>query len=862
VPKNSQGRRELVKRGGSSAVERPRGNPRRCRAGVFALISKRQFALLRSPNISIPLLAGIAERRWPGRRGEQIMLAAAICPMILIAAMVFGAPKEQVRRVYRDCASSFAVAVRDSHLACGEKGTPRRPQSAITNAEIERVLATTCTICFKETPLCQAIADFESVLIVRFPDISYVINGENADIIFFNGENLDWDSAETVHIGFDRRAMDECGISLDCPISLDVENVPARMALALILKQAGLTYAIEDGGIMITPVKLVTVTYSVADLVFGSPTTVYYGRAGSAQSKSCEDQLIRLITETIAPESWSEVGGKGTIQYFPLGMGLAICQTKEVHEAIAELLQALRRMQDPEIMIETRVVETSPAIVEKIGRLLQHDLDEMQTNDVPKDWLESFNPVNYFAPVDLYGASECVLMPAQVQDLMRLVQKEDDKAGAMQFPRMGLLNGQKGVADLTEAQPFTTSMQMCRGGWVMPQDEIVRTGVYCSVQPFAADCRSAVRMHLHFTDTRLEPNTRLYPVVFDIPESALDSNHNDRRFMAYLAQPVSRTLTFDRTFRIADGHSALFVAGRVRSANETKFTMVDTGGFPGVLQTTRTSHYDPDRVLLILVTPRVVAHTEEKLTYLEQLPPIPRIDCKQGETKTVESPEACATQPSPHWINGGPMQFIPQSPEFPVRGEMMMLYKATAASATVPILPQKDISTYVPCRMQVPGFPAKRTQVKFSSPSGMKIYWYHKSADGKAGYTKVPLEVPGRYNFLQAAIFRLKLTNIPGNPGLEVYPTLEVVPANAKTSEFLTHNAVPVSFTDDDFKQVQSGNFVVKVIYLANPQNQGELAPGTGEMSSTQLPPGQDPIQEAQKRGQILLVIRMGNINP
>src|SRR5206468_1871383 len=43
-----------------------------------------------------------------------------------------------------------------------------------------------------------------------------------------------------------------------------------------------------------------------------------------------EDLLINLITNTVAPNSWSSVGGPGTIQYYPLGMALVVNQTQEV----------------------------------------------------------------------------------------------------------------------------------------------------------------------------------------------------------------------------------------------------------------------------------------------------------------------------------------------------------------------------------------------------------------------------------------------------------------------------------------------------------------------------------------------------
>ncbi len=158
-------------------------------------------------------------------------------------------------------------------------------------------------------------------------------------------------------------------------------------------------------------------------------------------------------------------------------------------------------------------------------------------------------------------------------------------------------------------------------------------------------------------------------------------------------------------------------------------------------------------------------------------------------------------------------------------------------------------------------FPAQRTQVYFGNPVRMKIYWFTKGPDGKANYSTTPLETPGRYNFAQAAIYRLKLTNIPGRPALELYPTLEVVPTSPRTNEFLAHNSVPVDFDEEDFKQVVDRNYIVKVIYLPDPQNQDGAGAGPGALSSAQLEPGQDPIQEALRRGSILLVLRMGNID-
>jgi hypothetical protein len=155
----------------------------------------------------------------------------------------------------------------------------------------------------------------------------------------------------------------------------------------------------------------------------------------------------------------------------------------------------------------------------------------------------------------------------------------------------------------------------------------------------------------------------------------------------------------------------------------------------------------------------------------------------------------------------------------------------------------------------------QRTAVRFVGPAGMKIAWAAPRADGKHRFTEKPLEAPARYHFPQASIYRLRLSDIPSRPGLTLYPTLEVVPANTKSRTFLAHSAVPVRFTEEDFEQVAAGNFVVKVIYLPDPPFQERAGSGPEEVSSARLEPGVDPIREAQRRGSILLVVRLGNID-
>lgn len=148
-----------------------------------------------------------------------------------------------------------------------------------------------------------------------------------------------------------------------------------------------------------------------------------------------------------------------------------------------------------------------------------------------------------------------------------------------------------------------------------------------------------------------------------------------------------------------------------------------------------------------------------------------------------------------------------------------------------------------------------RTSVRFANPPGMKITW-----QTAGGFSDNGLEAPARYNFPQANMYRLRLSGIPNRPGKNYYPTLEVYPATAKTITFLSHSTVPVTFTDEDFEQVNAGNLVVKVIYLPDEKYQDLVgAAGADEVVSTRLEPGVNPIEEANRRGTILAVIRIGN---
>jgi hypothetical protein len=150
------------------------------------------------------------------------------------------------------------------------------------------------------------------------------------------------------------------------------------------------------------------------------------------------------------------------------------------------------------------------------------------------------------------------------------------------------------------------------------------------------------------------------------------------------------------------------------------------------------------------------------------------------------------------------------------------------------------------------------SQIAFLGVEGGEISW---DISGQQVFDSTPLVMPGRQNFPQGAIYRLKLTNLPGREGVELYPTLEVGPVTPRTDAYLAHAPIPVQFTDEDLDQVLSGNFVTKVIYLPDPEFQELALSGVETLVSTRLDPGVDPIAEADRRGAILAILRIGNLD-
>ncbi|MBX3414985.1 MAG: hypothetical protein KF708_20035 [Pirellulales bacterium] len=273
------------------------------------------------------------------------------------------------------------------------------------------------------------------------------------------------------------------------------------------------------------------------------------GMGGGAQADF--DTLIDLITTTIAPTSWDEVGGSGSIQPFPTNLSLVISNTEEVHEQIVDLLDQLRRLQDLQVTIEVRFITLNDSFFERIGVDFDFDINDkidaplqpfgnpdpnfqpsfsnlgintgpgrnVQDRDfAPSATVGMSNPGIFSADLDIpfrqgnfdlavpqFGgfdpAAGASLGFAILSDLEAYffinAAQGDRRSNVLQAPKVTLFNGQQAFVADTSQSPFVISVVPVVGDFAAAQQPVIvvlSEGTYLTVQAVASPDRRFVRL--------------------------------------------------------------------------------------------------------------------------------------------------------------------------------------------------------------------------------------------------------------------------------------------------------------------------------------------------------------------------------
>ncbi|MFL5342468.1 MAG: hypothetical protein ACJ8F7_20170, partial [Gemmataceae bacterium] len=567
---------------------------------------------------------------------------------------------------------------------------------------IERQLSTPITFDFAGTPLRQVLNDLRS-----FTKLNVV-------------PQLD--------------ALKDDGVSMDLPITLKVEAIPLKSALSLLLRQVKLTYVIADDVLQVTTEKAakgrqVQKVYSVADLVIpiddfavpnaanlmtvlernsnpagrlsGMPaagssmnggqatnnslSTVPGGAASAVNQlgggtttganttfakKTIEDVLIKLVTNTVQPQSWAEVGGSGTIDYFPIGMALVINQTPDIQEQVAELLASLRRLQDMEVSVEVRIVTVSESFFERIGLDFSMNIktDHYTTTYEPQITSQQFKPAGYINDFSPHGFVSGItpagnftsdldipvkstsfnraippfgypnspgnngglslglafLNDIQVFMFMEAAQG-DNRTNVMQAPKLTLFNGQTATALISDFQFFVTDVAVVsvNGQLVFVPNNTpfpvgpTQTGgtINLAVNAVVTADRRFVRMNFgNFQMQSLASATvPLFPVTtFITPTFEGGFTGQPIPFTQFIQQPKFASVNITTTVMVPDGGTVLMGGLKTLSEGRTEAGPPVLSKIPYVNRLFKNTGYGREaQSMMIMVTPRIIINAEE-----------------------------------------------------------------------------------------------------------------------------------------------------------------------------------------------------------------------------------------------------------
>ncbi len=160
-----------------------------------------------------------------------------------------------------------------------------------------------------------------------------------------------------------------------------------------------------------------------------------------------------------------------------------------------------------------------------------------------------------------------------------------------------------------------------------------------------------------------------------------------------------------------------------------------------------------------------------------------------------------------------------------------------------------------------PGFPADVQVVRFQGPEGVKVEVLDPApeavpqGDGK-GLLTAGMKVGSAY--------RLRVTNIPERPGVELFPVIEIVghlhrPAKVDPGKF----PVRVVFDLEDlYDAADRARLITRVIYLEDPDQAVPVKLDKDDPPSVTLNPAEEPLKVAAALGRVVAIMRIGLRKP
>jgi len=123
------------------------------------------------------------------------------------------------------------------------------------------------------------------------------------------------------------------------------------------------------------------------------------------------------------------------------------------------------------------------------------------------------------------------------------------------------------------------------------------------------------------------------------------------------------------------------------------------------------------------------------------------------------------------------------------------------------------------------------------------------------------LPTPAQAGILVGPLYRIRISDMPEFPGVELYPTLELIDRLHPPAALKQKYPIPVELSEADILQAMEDSLVTKIVYLEQPDLAAPFAQGDRIREET-MPQNKNLLTEADLRGRPVLYLRVGGRIP
>jgi hypothetical protein len=146
--------------------------------------------------------------------------------------------------------------------------------------------------------------------------------------------------------------------------------------------------------------------------------------------------------------------------------------------------------------------------------------------------------------------------------------------------------------------------------------------------------------------------------------------------------------------------------------------------------------------------------------------------------------------------------------------------------------------------------------VRVELPSGGVVSVYSANPEPLA-----TIAAPAQFSVNAGHLYRLRISEMPEFPGVEIFPSIEILDRLHPPHGTEANYPIPVVLTQADLREAVEGALVTRVIYLEHPRLAASVDPLRREFPQT-VAPTQNALQEADQMGRAMIIVRIGGRIP